>query len=105
PDSAGGDDDPRMGTLFIPNTLMLVKGAPNAEGGKKLIDFLLGAEVEKKLAEGPSAQIPLNPDVRAELPAAIEAGRKAKAMRVDWGKAAGLGNRSQEFLSREFAAP
>jgi iron(III) transport system substrate-binding protein len=102
PDSAGGG---RMGTLFIPNTLMRIKGSPNADGAKKLIDYLLGPEVEKKLAEGPSAQIPLNPEVEAKLPPAIEAGRKAKAMRVDWLKAAELWDKSQEFLTREFAAP
>ena len=31
----------RMGTLFIPNTVALIKGSPNQAGGKKLIDFLL----------------------------------------------------------------
>jgi iron(III) transport system substrate-binding protein len=92
-----------MGTLFIPNTLMLLKDAPNAEGGRKLIDFLLSAEIERKLAEGPSAQIPLNPEVKATLPEAIEAGREAKAMRVDWQKAADAWQRSQEFLTKEFA--
>jgi iron(III) transport system substrate-binding protein len=96
-------DEGGIGTLFIPNTLALLKDAPNAEGGRKLIDFLLSAEVEQKLAEGPAAQIPLNPDVKAELPAAIEAGRKAKAMRVDWARAAEAWQRSQEFLTKTFA--
>src|SRR5262249_39974044 len=62
-------DESGMGTLFIPNTLMLIKDAPNADGGRRLIDFLLSAEIERKLAEGPSAQIPLNPEVTATLPA------------------------------------
>jgi iron(III) transport system substrate-binding protein len=96
-------DEGGMGTLFIPNTLVLIKDAPNAEGGRKLIDFLLSAEIERKLAEGPSAQIPLNPEVKATLPAAIDAGRKAKAMRVDWEKAADSWQKSQEFLTKEFA--
>jgi iron(III) transport system substrate-binding protein len=100
PDAAGGEG--RMGTLFIPNTIMLIKNSPNPAGGRKLIDFLLSPAVEKKLAEGPSAQIPLNPEVEAELPPAIEAGRKAKAMKVDWLKSAELWGRSQEFLTKEF---
>lgn len=97
------DSSPKgMGTLFIPNTLMLIKGAPNAGNGRKLIDYLLSAEVEAKLAEGPGAQIPLNPKAVAKLPREIEAGRKAKAMEVDWEKAAGMWDRSQEFLTKEF---
>jgi iron(III) transport system substrate-binding protein len=101
PDAEG---DGRMGTLFIPNTLMLVKGSPNPDAGRTLIDFLLGPEIEKKLAEGPSAQIPLNPEVEAKLPAEIARGRKAKAMRVDWLKAAEWWDGSQEFLTQLFAA-
>lgn len=104
PDSAGAEGS-RLGTLFIPNTLMLIKGAPNPDGARKLIDFLLGPDVEQKLAEGPGAQIPLNPQVRTKLPAAIEAGRKAKAMQVDWLAAAELWDKSQAFLTKEFATP
>jgi iron(III) transport system substrate-binding protein len=101
PDAGGGG---RMGTLFIPNTVMIVKGCPNPDGARKLVDYLLSEAVESRLAEGPSAQIPLNPQVKAELPPQIEAGRKAKAMRVDWGKAADLWDQSQEFLVKEFAS-
>ncbi|MGL4552815.1 MAG: extracellular solute-binding protein, partial [Gemmataceae bacterium] len=97
PDAGGG-----MGTLFIPNTLMLIRGAPNAERGRRLIDFLLGPGVEKRLAEGPGAQIPLNPGGVAELPAAIAAGRDAAPMRVDWVRAADAWDGSQAFLAREF---
>ncbi|MBI5866228.1 MAG: extracellular solute-binding protein [Planctomycetes bacterium] len=49
-----------MGTLVLPNTLALIRGAPHPDAGKQLIDFLLSAEVEERLAEGPSAQMPLN---------------------------------------------
>ncbi|MFL5340008.1 MAG: extracellular solute-binding protein, partial [Gemmataceae bacterium] len=56
---------PEMGTLFIPNTVALIKGAPNTDGGRRLIDFLLSAEVEAKLAANASHQIPLNPQVEA----------------------------------------
>src|SRR5262249_54050808 len=44
PDLDGSKEHPRLGTLFIPNTLALIKGAPNPEGGRKLIDFLLSDE-------------------------------------------------------------
>ena len=45
-------DQDGMGTLLIPTTVGLVNGAPHAEEGKKLIDFLLRPEVEKQLIEG-----------------------------------------------------
>ncbi len=58
----------RMGTLYIPNTVCILKGCPNSAGARKLVDFLLSPEVEKKLAEEGSHQIPLNPNVKATLP-------------------------------------
>lgn len=51
---------PGMGTLLLPNTLAVIKGAPHPSAAAKLIDFLLSPEVEARLAAGPSAQIPLN---------------------------------------------
>jgi iron(III) transport system substrate-binding protein len=94
-----------LGTLFIPNTLCIPHGCPNLEGAKKLVDFLLGAEVEKRLAEGPSAQIPLNPQVKAKLPPQIETPASVKAMEVDWSKAARVWDDVQTFLVKEIIAP
>jgi iron(III) transport system substrate-binding protein len=94
----------RMGTLFIPNTLCVPKGCPNLDGAKKLVDYLLSAEVEKRLAEGPSAQIPLNPDVKAALPPQIETPAKLKVMRVDWAGAAESWDEAQKFVTKLFAA-
>ncbi len=64
-------DQKDLGTLLIPNTVSLIKGAPNREGGKRLIEYLLSPAVEQRLAEGRSIQIPLNPAVKApeKLPA------------------------------------
>jgi len=101
-DRPAGD---RMGTLFIPNTVMLIKGAPNPDGGRRLIDFLLSTEIEGKLAETASHQIPLNPKVKATLPVAIETPRTVKPMQVDWEKAADLWKEAQKFLADEFARP
>jgi iron(III) transport system substrate-binding protein len=87
----------RMGTLFIPNTVALIKGSPNQAGGKKLIDFLLST--------GNSHQIPLNPAVHAKLPPQILTPGEAKPMQVDWEKAVDLWDEVQEFLRTEFARP
>jgi iron(III) transport system substrate-binding protein len=90
------------GTLFLPNTLALIRGSPNPEGGKKLIDFLLSPEVEKKLALSESAQIPLNPQVRVQLPPQMAPARTARQMHVDFAAAAELWEESQAFLTRLF---
>jgi iron(III) transport system substrate-binding protein len=95
----------RLGTLFIPNTLSIPRGCPNPAGARKLVDYLLSAEVEAKLAEGEGQQVPLNPNVKANLHPAIAAGRKARPMRVDWVKAAAAWDEAQEFLDEEFTAP
>jgi iron(III) transport system substrate-binding protein len=101
-DRPAGD---RMGTLFIPNTVAVLRGCPNPDGARKLVDYLLSAAVEKRLAESPSRQIPLNPEVRADLPREIQTPQTAKPMGVDFEKAAGLWDEVQRFLTDEFARP
>ena len=95
----------RMGTLFIPNTLAIIRGSPNPDGARTLVDYLLSAEVEAKLAESESHQMPLNPEVHAELPEQIETPKTVKAMEVDFYKAADLWGEVQTFLIQEFEHP
>jgi iron(III) transport system substrate-binding protein len=97
--------DSKMGTLFIPNTLAILKGSPNPEGAKRLVDYLLSADVEKRLAEGESHQVPLNPEVKAKLPPQIETPKTVRVLRVDFAKAAELWDEVQTFVRREFATP
>jgi iron(III) transport system substrate-binding protein len=92
-----------IGTLFIPNTVGIIRGCPNPDGARKLVDYLLSAEVEAKLAEGGSHQIPLNPEVKAKLPPQMETPRTVKPMAVDFAKAADLWDEVQTFLRGEFA--
>jgi iron(III) transport system substrate-binding protein len=94
-----------MGTLFLPNTVAIIRGCPNPEGARKLVDYLLSAEVEGKLAETESHQIPLNPQVKAQLPKQIETPQTAKQMNVDFEKTAGMWDEVQTFLRQEFARP
>jgi iron(III) transport system substrate-binding protein len=98
-------DLPRMGTLFLPNTLCILKGCPNPEGARKLVDFLLSPESEKALAEGPSVQAPLNPQVKATLPAGIRSPHAVRSMRVHFEKAADLWDEAQTFLVEQFGGP
>lgn len=72
-----------IGTLLIPNTIALVRGAPNADWGRKLIDFVLSREVEARLAASGSGQVPLRPDV--EHPDDVKVpGKDFRATQVDW---------------------
>lgn len=53
-------DQDNMGTLVVPNTVALVKGGPNSENGKKLVEYLASAEVEKKLIENGFCEVPIH---------------------------------------------
>ncbi|MDX2038258.1 MAG: extracellular solute-binding protein [Isosphaeraceae bacterium] len=96
PDRAPGE----IGTLFLPNTLALIKGSPRSDAARKLADHLLSAAIEERLARGPSAQIPLHrearPNSRVETPATVE------AMEVDFPAAVGLWDRVAAHLASEF---
>jgi iron(III) transport system substrate-binding protein len=90
-----------LGTLFIPNTLALIKDSPNPEAAEKLLDFLLSAEVERQLADGPSAQIPL----REGVPASdrVKTPEQVRAMEVDFEAAAEVWDTAAKYLQSEFA--
>jgi iron(III) transport system substrate-binding protein len=91
-----------LGTLFIPNTLAIIRGGPNPEAARRLVDYLLSPEVEAKLAAGPSAQIPLNPEVKAKV--RVETPQTVKAMAVDFQAAAECWETARRFIRDEFAA-
>ena len=76
-----------QGALLMPNTVALVAGCPHPEAGRKLIDYLLSAEVERRLAEGPSAQIPLGTDL-ADVRTPWADLLRGKRMEVDFARAA-----------------
>jgi iron(III) transport system substrate-binding protein len=104
PDRDGHKDYPRLGTLFIPNTVCIMKGGPDPENARRLIDYLLSAEVEEGLAESASHQIPMNPKAsRAKLPKEMETPETVKAMKVDFEKAADAWDEAQQFLVDQFA--
>lgn len=44
-------DQDSFGTLMVPTTVGLVEGAPNPDQARQLIDFLLTADVERRLIE------------------------------------------------------
>jgi len=90
----------QLGTLFIPNTLALIRGGPNPASARRLVDYLLSAEVEARLAAGPSAQIPLNPEVKPDP--RVQTPRTVRAMQVDFTAAADQWDAAAAFLRDEF---
>lgn len=89
-----------LGTLFIPNTVAIIKGARNIEPARALADYLLSPEVEAALAVGPGAQIPLLTSTKA--PARVETPKTVHAMAADFEAAAKLWDRVAAFLADEF---
>ena len=96
PDQGDGE----LGTLFIPNTLGIIKNGPNPKNARRLVDYLLSAKVEAKLAAGSSAQIPLNPEVNGDL--RVETPKTVRAMEVDFEKAAKQWNATSRFIQSLF---
>ena len=91
----------QLGTLFIPNTIAVIKNAPHPEAARKLAGAILSPEVENRLAEGPSAQIPLLKS--ADKPARVETPATVHSMQVDFQAAADAWDRAAAFLAKEFA--
>ena len=103
PDREANAIYPRMGTLYLPNTIALVKNAPHPEAAKKLIDQLLAPATEAELARAGGYQIPLHPEAIGDLPTEIVPPSKGRPMRVDFDKAADRWETVQAFLRETFA--
>jgi iron(III) transport system substrate-binding protein len=85
-----------IGCFIVPNTVMLIKGAPHPDAAKKLIDYLLSKETEQKLAFADCAQIPLHPGVK--MPPELLPLAKIKVMKVNYAKVAEKMIAIQPFL-------
>jgi iron(III) transport system substrate-binding protein len=75
-------DDNEPGCFIVPNAAVLIKNGPHPEAAKKLIDYLLSAETERKLAASDAAQIPLHQGV--ETPAIVRKIENIKPMQTDY---------------------
>ena len=90
---APGEKRPVPGTLWIPNSVAFVAGAPHPESGRRLIDYLVSAEIEEKLRASESQNVPVRPALRAGLGA--EAPGEAK---VDYAAAAKMLEESDRLV-------
>lgn len=90
----------QMGALVIPNTVVLIKGGPNPESGRKLVDYIASREVEARLAKIKGAQMPLRSGIEPYSPEFD--GSKIKPMKVDWEKAADALEQTTQFVLEAF---
>ena len=86
-----------LGCFVVPNAVMLIQGAPHPESARKLVDYLLSADTEKKLAYSDAAQIPLHPGV--DTPAHVPHIDKLRVMTVDYAAVAAKMQQIQPWLS------
>lgn len=88
-------DQDGMGTLVMPTVVVLMKGAPHPAIGKRLIDYLLTAEVERRLAER-AAHMPL--ETHGARTSGVSSVNQIRAMEVDYGKVADAMEEIQPWL-------
>jgi iron(III) transport system substrate-binding protein len=80
PDASG------LGVPVMPNMVSLIANAPHPDEGRRLIDYLLSADVERQLAQSEAVQIPVHAGVAG--PENIPAIDTFKPMMLDYAKAA-----------------
>jgi iron(III) transport system substrate-binding protein len=88
--------DNEFGCFIVPNAVVLITGSPHPESGKKLIDYLLSKETERKLAFSDAAQIPLHPGV--PMPPQLQPIETIKVMKVNYTEIAAKLQAIQPFL-------
>ncbi len=91
-----------IGCLIVPNAAVLIAGAPHPQAARKLVDYLLSKETERKLAASDAAQLPLHDGV--EPPRELGALSSIKTMRVNYAEIAAKLQELQPFL-KSWAGP
>ncbi|NOZ87999.1 MAG: extracellular solute-binding protein [Deltaproteobacteria bacterium] len=89
-----GEND--TGCFIVPNATVLIKGGRHPKAARKLIDYLLSRETERKLAFADCAQIPLHPGV--EIPSELKPIDKIKTMQINYADVAKKMVEIQPFL-------
>src|SRR6266851_5382482 len=88
-------DQEGIGTLVMPTTALLLKNGPHPETGRKLVDYLLTPEVERRMADS-AGHVPLRSD--APVPQGVKRVSNIKAMQVDYARVATEMERIQPWL-------
>jgi iron(III) transport system substrate-binding protein len=72
----------QIGLFLVANALTLIRGGHHPGNGKKLIDYLLTPDVQRKLAYSPCAQTPLLAGV--DTPERVKRIENIRYMKVDY---------------------
>jgi iron(III) transport system substrate-binding protein len=84
-----------LGTLVMPTAVVLLRGGPHPESGRRLVDALLAADTERRMAES-GAHMPLRSGV--PTPAHVRSLAEIKAMTVDYARVADEMEKIQPWL-------
>lgn len=90
-------DQKGIGSLIMPNSVSLMKNSPHTSNGKRLIDYLLTKETERKLAIS-SAQMPLHKGMK--IPTHVPSLDNIVAMKIDYEKSSKKLEEIQEYLKK-----
>jgi iron(III) transport system substrate-binding protein len=90
-------DQDVFGTFVMPTAVSLIKNAPHPDAGRKLIDYLLTAEVEKRLVET-GGYMPLRSGVATGKN--IRSVSEIRAMQSDYARVAETMERIQPWLKQ-----
>jgi iron(III) transport system substrate-binding protein len=71
-----------LGVFMVANAVAIMRGAKHVENAKKLIDYLLTTETQRKLAFSPCAQTPLSKGV--SVPNTVKRVEELRVMQVDY---------------------
>jgi len=91
-------DQATLGTLCIPTTVCMIRGAPRPGHARRLVDYLVGAEVETMLTADDSGYRP----VRSPRSSAGSADTQPKAMQVDFRELLGQLEASTQWTRAHF---
>lgn len=88
-------DAEELGTLVMPTAVVLMANRPHPEAGKRLVDYLLSPEAERRMAEA-AAHMPLRAGVATPL--GVQRVSDIRAMEVDYARVAEEMERIQPWL-------
>jgi iron(III) transport system substrate-binding protein len=99
-DCAVALDAQGCGTLLMPNSIAIVKGAPHAPAAQRFVDWVLRPETERLLAFSRSAQVPVRDSV-PRPPNVISPGQ-FKVLEVDYRQIGAQLEKRSEALKQMF---
>lgn len=94
-----GEGDP--GTLFLPNTLSIVRDCPHPESAARLIDQLLSVRTATVMSKGAGALVPLNSKAKLTQPR-VQAPPAVRPMTVDFEAALNNLDAAVRIVKEEF---